>query len=407
MRNYAITLLISAASFSACAQNAASQSSGFVPDNGITSPLHEANLGNILFLDNTRPLSENRESDFLSSFKVKPTSDLNFSAFLDQSLVNHLHQLDPSLTAEELVKRGNYQFSFYVDDALLYTENLHPGANTPRQKREETILRRPFISFTNADSWGRFLWSRFYFRNGGEDALKEGVHTLKVEIRPYLETHELLVGDLLAAGELDLEWVEPDPVTEEQKAIQTIQPNSGWEISDAEYDTKLIRALNEKIAQNEFKSIASIVVIKDGKLLIEEYFNGANRTTLHDTRSVGKSFASTMAGIAIEEGHLAGTHQTLDEFYDLREFSNYSATKDQVSLQGLLTMSSGFVGNDDNYESPGNEDRMYPTEDWVKFALDLPMDTDKEVGKTWEYFTAGVVVLGDVLHQSVPGGLEK
>jgi CubicO group peptidase (beta-lactamase class C family) len=69
-------------------------------------------------------------------------------------------------------------------------------------------------------------------------------------------------------------------------------------------------------------------------------------------------------------------------------------------------MSSGFDGNDDDTSSPGNEEKMYPTNDWVRFALDLPMDDKKEVGKTWNYYTAGMIVLGDILHRSVPGGLE-
>ncbi|MEL6535541.1 MAG: serine hydrolase [Bacteroidota bacterium] len=407
MRNFAITLLFSAAAIASCAQPSARQASDFVPDNGITSPMHGANVGHIRFLDNTRPLSENQESDFLATFEVLPSSDLNFSAFLDRSLANHLHELDPSLSPEQLVEKGNYQFSFYVDEALIYTENLHPAANTPTQKMEETVLRRPFISSTDADSWGRFLWNRFYYRRGGKAALKKGIHTLKVEIRPYLKTDQLMVGDLLAAGEIRLQWGEPAPVPEEQKAIQAIQPNSGWEVSGAGYDTEKIRALNEKIAQSVFKNIASIVVIKEGELLLEEYFNGANRNTLHDTRSVGKSFASTVAGIALEEGHLQSTQQTLDEFYELSAFSNSSPEKGEVTLQNLLTMSAGFLGNDDDYDSPGNEEYMYPTDNWVKFGLDLPMDEAVTRGQNWQYFTAGVVILGDILHQTVPGGLEK
>ncbi|MCX6561959.1 MAG: serine hydrolase, partial [Candidatus Aminicenantes bacterium] len=43
----------------------------------------------------------------------------------------------------------------------------------------------------------------------------------------------------------------------------------------------------------------------------------------------------------------------------------------------------------------------------VKFALDLPMDEAKESGKQWDYFTAGVVLLGDILDKVVPGGLER
>ncbi|MEM6631591.1 MAG: serine hydrolase [Bacteroidota bacterium] len=358
-------------------------------------------------MSHTRPLEACDTSDFLTSFEIRENSDLNFTAFLSNSLTNYLHLLDTSLTADELVIRGNYQFSFYIDGKLLYTENLNTGAGLPRQKNEDTILRKPLLSSTNADSWGRFLWMRFFHRNGGEAALETGTHVLKIEIRPYLENKELIVGDLIAQGEIRLKMAEPEEVNEEQIAIQPIQPNSGWELSTASYDEEKIRALNEKIAQNRFKHITSVVVIKEGKLLLEEYFNGTNRNTLHDTRSVGKSFASSVAGIALEEGHLQGTDQRLNEFYDLTQFANYSPKKDRVTLKSLLTMSSGFEGNDDNYDSPGNEEKMYPTDDWVKFALDLSMDKTKEIGKKWEYFTAGVVVLGDILDKSVPEGLEK
>src|SRR5262249_42231018 len=68
---------------------------------------------------------------------------------------------------------------------------------------------------------------------------------------------------------------------------------------------------------------------------------------------------------------------------------------------------SGFDGNDDDPNSPGNEEGMYPTADWVKFALDLPMDEKAGGGERWHYFSAGVVVLGDVINKSVPGGLER
>lgn len=50
---------------------------------------------------------------------------------------------------------------------------------------------------------------------------------------------------------------------------------------------------------------------------------------------------------------------------------------------------------------------MYPTSDWVKFVLDLPMDSNKVIGKNWDYLTGGAVILGDVLDKSVPNGLQK
>lgn len=190
-------------------------------------------------------------------------------------------------------------------------------------------------------------------------------------------------------------------------APQPIRPGAGWPLSGERADPAKIRELNRKIAQGDFKDITSVVVIRDGKLLLEEYFNGADRTTLHNTRSVGKTFTSALMGAAVRDGFIKNLDQTLGEFYDLKSFANYSEKKSAVTLKDLMTMSSAFLGSDADAASPGNEENMYPTANWVKFALDLPMDPAKENGKQWDYFTAGVVLLGEILDKAVPGGLEK
>jgi CubicO group peptidase (beta-lactamase class C family) len=63
------------------------------------------------------------------------------------------------------------------------------------------------------------------------------------------------------------------------------------------------------------------------------------------------------------------------------------------------------MGDDSDYSSPGNEENMYPTDNWVTFSLDLPMQQTYNIGEDFTYFTGGVVVLGDIIHKSVPGGL--
>ena len=149
------------------------------------------------------------------------------------------------------------------------------------------------------------------------------------------------------------------------------------------------------------------MVVKNGELQIEEYFNKSKREDLQDTRSVGKSFMSAMMGIAIDKGHIKDENQRLSKFYDLTQYKNYSKTKDAVTLKAMLSMSSGFQGDDNDYNNPGNENNMYDLPDWVGFALDQPMDKTETIGKNWKYFTAGSVVLGDVINKSVPNGLEK
>jgi CubicO group peptidase (beta-lactamase class C family) len=215
----------------------------------------------------------------------------------------------------------------------------------------------------------------------------------------------LKVGEVLAAGQvlLDVQFPKIDPAT---VPLSKVKPFNGLPVSNESFNKNKIKELKAKEEEDVFKNISSVVVLKNGKILIEEYFNKADRNTLHDVRSVGKTFASTMVGIAISDGYLKSEDQTLKEFYDLRSFKNYSARKENTTIKELLTMSSPLEGNDNNGKSAGNEESMYPTSDWVRFALDLPIDTAYTKGE-WHYFTAGVVVLGDIIHKSVPGGLEK
>ena len=382
-----------------------SQTKNIIESEKIENPVQKNHLNQILFLDKVVPLDNLKESDFLKTMTFQEDKDFDVRVFLDNSLVNYLHQLDNSLSVDELLKKGNYQFNFYVDGKLLYTENLNSGAGKLNDKKVKTNFRIPFLNTQNEDSWGRYLWSRFYFANGGVDALEAGNHTLKIEITPYLKTSTLKVGNVIASGEINL-IVPKKNVSEEQIAVQKIKPNSGWKVSVEKINQEKIRLLNQKIAENRFREITGIVVIKNDKLLIEEYFNGYGRDSLNDTRSVGKSFSSALMGIAIKDGHIKNENQTLKDFYDLKQFKNYSSKKDSVTIKSLLTMSSAFDGNDEDSDSPGNEENMYPTDNWVKFTLDLPM-TDNKIGKNWHYFTAGVVVTGDILDKSVPSGLQN
>ena len=372
----------------------------------IKNKIQEKLAGKIVFITQSSPIEQVSEKDFISSFELKEGSYLDARIFLKNSLTNSLHQLDKSLSIEQLTKSGNFQFAFYVDGKVIYTENLNAGAGTLESKNQWITYRLPFISPNNEDSWGRYLWRRFYFSRGGDDALFEGKHLLKIEIRPFLKTESgLKTGEIIAEGQLD--FITPIiHLTEEQVAIKPIETASGWNISNDKFDQKLIKEMNSRILEKRFKNITSIAVIKNDKLLLEEYFNGANRKTLHDTRSVGKSFASTMTGIAIEEGFIKDENLSLSTFYKLQNYGNYAPEKETITLKNLLTMSSIFEGSDQDENSPGNEENMYPTDNWVKFALDLPLDKNKKNGKQWDYFTAGVVVIGDILNQKVPGGLE-
>ena len=344
--------------------------------------------------------------DYVANFNLYEDEFLTMHFTLPKPLIKSLLELAPNLSEEELLAQGNFQFSFIVNGKTIYVENLNTGAGTPLQKTEEIRKVVRLVTPEQIGFWGWFMWQRFMKLKGGHDALIEGKHKLSIEIKPYLQSERLIVGPLLAKGDITIE-VPKIEIDENLIAVQKIKANSGWEISKDNYDRNIIETLNRRIVEASYKgiNINGVVVIKNNQLLIEQYFNGAKRNSLHDVRSVGKSFASSVLGIAIADNYIESEDALLKDFYNLKSFKNHSPKKDSVTLKSLLTMSSGFLGDDWDFSSPGNEENMYPTENWVAFALNLPMHKGKVIGKDYTYFTAGVVLLGDIIHRSVPDGL--
>jgi CubicO group peptidase (beta-lactamase class C family) len=379
-----------------------------VKTEGITSELHKANIGKIVFTSKKILPADLKETDFLKSYTLTNKSDLFITVFQANSVTNYLHLLDPEMNINDLDKSGNYQFSIFIDSNPIYISNIIPGAPNRSIKDSATVLSLPLIKNKNEGwySWSQFFWMRF-LNNGGDSVLTEGKHLFKMEIRPYLNIGKAVkVGDLIASGSLDLTVNRKPSIDVSYIDLNAVKPYNKIEVSHENFNKDLIKTLKGNINEGVFKNISSVIVLKNGKLLIEEYFNGETRDSLHDPRSAGKSFSSSVTGIAINEGYLKSENQKLKDFYNLKSYENYSSAKEDVSIKDLLTMSSVFDGNDDDGNSPGNEENMYPTADWVKFALSVPINMTRPKDE-WHYFTAGVIILGDILNKVTPGGLEK
>jgi len=144
-----------------------------------------------------------------------------------------------------------------------------------------------------------------------------------------------------------------------------------------------------------YGEITSVVVSRGDEIVVEEYFEG-DAATLRNTRSCTKTVAGMLLGIAIERGLVRGVDATLGELLD-----GVPPDKRAITLEQLLTMSSCLACNDWDGASPGNEEEMYPRDDWLGFALALPLRSER----TFSYCTAGVVTLGIALERVVGGSL--
>ena len=163
------------------------------------------------------------------------------------------------------------------------------------------------------------------------------------------------------------------------------------------------QSLTAAVARGEFGRISSVLISRGGELVYEEYFDGG-RDDLRNTRSCTKTVAGMLVGIAIDEGFLAGVDvRVLELLARADPFPNPDRRKSEIRIEDLLTMSSCLECDDTNPSSAGNEERMYPVEDWVGFALGLPV----RERRSFSYCTAGVVVLGVALAYAVGQPLEE
>lgn len=181
----------------------------------------------------------------------------------------------------------------------------------------------------------------------------------------------------------------------------------GWCVGTAAaagLDGDALMSAMRDVRDGRYPGVDAMVVVRGHCLVAEGYFNGFGRGTPRDLRSASKSITSALAGIAIAQGSL-GLDDRLAELLPGFELSaNLDDRKRAVTVRHLLDMDSGLACDDRDPASPGNEERMYPTSDWVRFALDLPMAA--EPGARTAYCTAGVVLLGHVVSLRVGRGLD-
>ena len=92
----------------------------------------------------------------------------------------------------------------------------------------------------------------------------------------------------------------------------------------------------------------AFLIIKDGKIVHEEYLNRTTDKTRFMSYSMGKTFNSIMAGIAIADGKIGGVDDPILKYMPELKGTAY----DGLTLKHLLWMRTGVDWND-NFFAPG------------------------------------------------------
>ena len=185
------------------------------------------------------------------------------------------------------------------------------------------------------------------------------------------------------------------------------QLDDGWETASLEevgLSRTHIESFIQKIidtpidAPNAMEDHA-ILIARNGKLVVEEYFHGENRDKPHDNRSAGKSVASDLFGAAMHAGlPLSPSARVYEVMNGGKLPPGLEPRRQALRVENLLSMTSGFDCDDNNEESPGYEDRMWEQTthpDFYSWTMALKMVSDP--GKDWVYCSANPNLVGGVI----------
>lgn len=178
----------------------------------------------------------------------------------------------------------------------------------------------------------------------------------------------------------------------------------------------LLDKMHIKVNNGDYENITSILIVKDGNLVYEKYYNGADKNSLHNTRSATKTIATLLTGVAIDKGFIKSEKdKILDHLKFAKPLKNDDERKANITIEDLLTMSSILECDDGNYFSRGNEERMYHIENWPKFFADLPIKAypfgpkpeELPFGRSFSYCTAGAATVAEIVKTVIEGDLDS
>jgi CubicO group peptidase (beta-lactamase class C family) len=164
-------------------------------------------------------------------------------------------------------------------------------------------------------------------------------------------------------------------------------------------DAGRIAGLVERLRGNQIPSIHSLLVVRQGYLAVEEYFNGSTAESVHTLQSVTKSVTSLLLGIAMDQGAVASVDRPVIGFFpEYSDLRNLDDRKRAMTLRDILTMRTGLDWSEDPYEGSPLQALNATRTEWIRFVLDWPMR--EAPGTRFEYNSGGVIVLGGVIYNT-------
>ncbi len=175
-------------------------------------------------------------------------------------------------------------------------------------------------------------------------------------------------------------------------------PTDGWRTSSPEeqgFDSAKMAQGLESLQEKQV-NIDSLLIIRNGYVVLNAHFDPYDGTFPHDLASVTKSVMTTLIAIAAEQGKL-DLDRPVISYFPNRTIANLDERKAHLTVRHLAGMVNGMESGCYEGDAPTLE-AMRANPDWVQAALDRRMVS--EPGKKFCYDSPGTHLLSAILQEA-------
>ncbi len=194
--------------------------------------------------------------------------------------------------------------------------------------------------------------------------------------------------------------------------------------------------LDQDIRAGDYGYVDRMVVIRNGRLLVNERYNNDYREItkgftgplgcgweacvdesqlhqfnyyhpdfhpyehgrdIHSLQSVTKSISATMIGVALTQGLIDSVGVPFVSFFEDYDLSGIDDRLYGATLDDLLTMRSGIEWHEQDrpLDETNTTIQLELSDDWIQFTFDQPMDADP--GAKWVYNSGGSHLMSGII----------
>jgi CubicO group peptidase (beta-lactamase class C family) len=149
------------------------------------------------------------------------------------------------------------------------------------------------------------------------------------------------------------------------------------------------------------------LVMQDGAIVYEKYFNGMKPTTRHLIMSTSKSVTATLAGILVNDGRLDPDKLVIDYIPEMKDSEGFADT----TVRHVLDMTTSIIFSED-YADPKSEvvaheeasgwrgDTPLAREGLYAYMPTIRKDASREHGQKFHYASINADVLGWIIERA-------